>query len=108
MRLCTLFLQVGVAEKRLPVGKLAALMLRDEATGFAELSWLERRVQGCAEAAGTPCHVEMDDRGDQVLVADSERLLDVEAFEQHLTVLFREELESAVAELQAGIAGDQD
>merc|ERR1712110_859622 len=67
LRLCTIFLEVGVVEKNLPVGKLAALMMRDECTGFAELSWLESRVQQCAEAVGTACRVEENDRRDQVL-----------------------------------------
>eukprot|EP00421_Protoceratium_reticulatum_P009461 CAMPEP_0168366054 /NCGR_PEP_ID=MMETSP0228-20121227/5031_1 /TAXON_ID=133427 /ORGANISM="Protoceratium reticulatum, Strain CCCM 535 (=CCMP 1889)" /LENGTH=389 /DNA_ID=CAMNT_0008378845 /DNA_START=1 /DNA_END=1170 /DNA_ORIENTATION=- len=70
LRLCTLFVYVGVAELNLPCGHLAALMLRDEEKGFQDLSWLEQKVLTCAVAAGAKCRMQVNDRDDQELVLD--------------------------------------
>merc|ERR1712072_564945 len=102
LRLCTLFLKIGVVDKKLPIGKLAALQLRDEDTGFAELSWLERLVQRCAEAVGTKCRIETDDRGDEVLVVDSGKELDVPKFEKEFEVRLNEELPSVAPLKRSG------
>eukprot|EP00927_Polykrikos_kofoidii_P031349 TRINITY_DN26982_c0_g1_i1.p1 TRINITY_DN26982_c0_g1~~TRINITY_DN26982_c0_g1_i1.p1 ORF type:complete len:551 (-),score=110.31 TRINITY_DN26982_c0_g1_i1:154-1806(-) len=97
LRLCTLLVQVAVGELALPVGRVAALLCRDDETGFQDLSWLERKVQACSEVAGCPCRVEKDNRGDERLVVEDEGdSLDVDAFLGALGTVFRQELPEAV------------
>lgn len=100
LQLCTLFVFVGVAELGLPLGQLAALMLRDEETGLAELSWLEQRVLQAAQAAGegAGCRMQENQRGDQELVVEgSGEGLEVATFLSALETTFREDLPKAVA-----------
>jgi len=98
LRLCTLFVFVGVAELGLPCANLAHLMLRDEKTGFQELSWLENHILSAAVAAGFGCHVNKDDYGDKELVVDNHGDgLNATAFLDHLKAAFHGELPSAIA-----------
>jgi len=98
LRLCTLLVRVGIAELGMPCHTLAMLMLRDEDTGFAELSWLESKVLACAVPAGATCQLQVNDRGDQELaVEDDGAGLDVEAFLTGLEEAFRADLKEATA-----------
>jgi hypothetical protein len=91
LQLCTIFVMIGVGELGVPCGRLAALMLRDEETGFRELSWLESKVLECACAVGARCCVRVSDKGEQeiVLEAGSQEVLDAEAFLAGLGATFR-------------------
>jgi len=88
LRLCTSFVKVGVHDFGIPLGQLAARMIREYGdSGSLELSWLERKVKVCAEAAGVPCHVEKDRRGDEILEPDG----DIESLEvDHFIIGFEE------------------
>jgi len=103
LRLCTLFVWVGVAELGLPCGRLTALMLRDEDTGFQELSWLEEKVLACASAAGAKCRMQVNDREDQELVLDDNGDgLDVQALLSGLERVFRAEMREAAMRARIG------
>uniref|UniRef100_A0A7S1A194 PI3K/PI4K catalytic domain-containing protein n=1 Tax=Noctiluca scintillans TaxID=2966 RepID=A0A7S1A194_NOCSC len=69
-RLCTMFVSVGV-ELGIPVGCLAALMLRDGDKCFAELSWLERRVFECARSAGAKICIQKEIEGEEALAVEN-------------------------------------
>jgi len=93
LRLCTLFVFVGVVELGLPVGKLAVLMLKE----YNELTWLEARVLACAKEAGADCWMEVTDSGyEELEVKNQGEGLQEEAFLAALEKRFREELPSAI------------
>jgi len=94
LQLSTLLLYIGVGVYGIPCASMAKLILRDEDTGFAELSWLEAKVEAAANTVGCPCRKEENRRGDQVLAVDDEdgRKLDVDRFLRELERLFRLEV----------------
>merc|ERR1712187_730561 len=102
LRLCTLFLKVGIADLGLPFRSLATLMQRsyDEPD---ELTWLQKQVQACAEAVGTPCRVETAPRGENELVVDSDaaQSLDIDTFLHELGAIFKAHLPDACACLKS-------
>lgn len=66
LRLCTLFVYIGVYELDLPIGLLASKLARED---YEVLSWFEERVLKAAVEAGAKC--EVNDH-------DGRKLIDVE------------------------------
>lgn len=60
LRLCTLFVYIGVYELGLAIGSLASKLVRED---YEALSWFEERVFKAAEKAGAKCVVREDDYG---------------------------------------------
>eukprot|EP00439_Symbiodinium_sp_Y106_P003869 s718_g1.t1 len=80
LRLCTIFVYIGIVDMAIPIGKLAALMLRDDRADPQDLSWLEERA---------------NDRGDpDVRIEDFGDSLQVEPFIQDLEQRFRQDLKA--------------
>lgn len=73
LQLTTLFLEVGVLERSLPLDTLAGLLQRDDEDAFAEPSWFERQVSHGVTAAGIPCHFVVNMLNTKRLVADDGR-----------------------------------
>lgn len=73
IQLSTLFLEVGVLERCLPLDTLAGLLLRDDENDFAEPSWFEQQVSHSITAAGIPCHFAVSLLNAKRLVADDGR-----------------------------------
>jgi len=98
-RLCTLFVHVGVGDLGLPIGRLAALMLRDDCQ---ELSWLEERIWSCAREAGARIEVRREERyGDKALfVEDEGRSMRADEFLDNLQAAFRADLPAAVTAIR--------
>mmetsp|Transcript_84758 Transcript_84758/g.162123 ORF Transcript_84758/g.162123 Transcript_84758/m.162123 type:complete len:832 (+) Transcript_84758:57-2552(+) len=93
LRICVEFIYIGVAVLKLPIGKLAELMLRDEDTGFEEMSWLESKVLICAQGAGAAsCRMEVNQRGEQEMTKPEEGELQEKEFFSRLESLFDKEL----------------
>jgi len=95
LRLCTSFVYIGVVEKGVPIGKLAALMLRDECADPQELSWLEVRVIRTAQANGAKLTVQANHRGDPEVQVEDGESLQAETFLQDLDACFRSDLAEA-------------
>lgn len=96
LQVCTLLVKVAIADLAIPVVRVAKLILRDEDSGFAELSWLETNVLDAAAKAGAKCRMGEDDRGDQAIdVDDRGEGLDVKAFLADLEKAFRKEVPKA-------------
>jgi len=83
LQICTLFLEVGVLQRGLPLDTLAGLLQRNDESLFEEPSWFEKRVAECAAQAGVHCDFELDlqDPSDELAEAaddhDVSQLLDV-------------------------------
>jgi len=93
LRLCTHFVHIGVSELNIPIGMLAARMLRDEETGFQELSWLEGQVLKAAQASGAKCTMQVNHRDDQEIVVENDgKDIEAEKFLDILCKQFRHEL----------------
>jgi len=93
-QLCTTFVGVGVAELGLPIGPLAILMLRGDASS---LSWLETRVLACAKRAGAHIWVEEQGGIKELRVDDANFESKVDLFLESLVTEFRVQLPLAVA-----------
>merc|ERR1712176_1236527 len=93
LRLCTLFLKVGIVDLSLSFRALASLMQRNF-DDSDELTWLQKKIKTCAEVVGTPCGVEEAVRGEKILVVSSEaaQSLNVDAFLQELEGVFTSNL----------------
>lgn len=95
LRLCTIFVYIGIVEMAIPIGKLAALMLRDDCADPQELSWLEERVLAAAKEHGGKLSIQANDRGDpEVRIEDFGDALEVEPFIQDLELRFRQDLKA--------------
>jgi len=95
LRLCTIFVYIGIVDMAIPIGKLAALMLRDDCADPQELSWLEERVLAAAKEHGGKLSVQANDRGDpDVRIEDFGDSLQVEPFIQDLEQRFRQDLKA--------------
>lgn len=70
LQLSTLFLEVGVLERCLPLDILAGLLLRSDESNFEEPSWFEQQVSHCITAAGIPCHFAISLLNAKCLVSD--------------------------------------
>jgi len=98
LRICTSLVAVGIGDLGIPVGRLSTLMLRDEETGFQDLSWLEGKVLSCATDAGAQCHVQENRHGEkEIVVEDEGASVNADAFVHELEALFRVELREATS-----------
>eukprot|EP00930_Biecheleria_cincta_P048323 TRINITY_DN33653_c0_g1_i1.p1 TRINITY_DN33653_c0_g1~~TRINITY_DN33653_c0_g1_i1.p1 ORF type:complete len:438 (+),score=77.91 TRINITY_DN33653_c0_g1_i1:50-1363(+) len=73
LQLSTLFLEVGVLERCLPLDTLAGLLLRNDESNFEEPSWFEQHVSCSITAAGVPCHFAVSMLNVKSLVTDDGR-----------------------------------
>jgi len=73
LQLSTLFLEVGVLERSLPLAVLAGLLLRNDESNFEEPSCFEQQVSHSITAAGIPCHFAVSLLNVKYLVADDGR-----------------------------------
>lgn len=70
LQLSTLFLEVGVLERCLPLDILAGLLLRNDESNVEDPSWFEQQVSRSITAAGIPCHFAASLLNVKCLVAD--------------------------------------